>query len=133
GIGCMVTVVATFLQAFPPARGTLACFMVGRVFIGVGTAFATSKFATRQPVSTVRQDPCQISDLYLSALAAGPIYIGEVTASDIRGKVMSFWQMFFSVGSFIAYWINFACARNRTSLGHWDWKMVSSKLEFPEI
>jgi hypothetical protein len=38
---------------------------------------------------------------------------------------MSFWQMFFSVGSFIAYWINFACARNRTNLGHWDWKMVS--------
>ena len=47
---------------------------------------------------------------------------------------MSFWQMFFSVGSFIAYWINFACARNRTNLGHWDWKMVSSSnLEFPEL
>lgn len=43
---------------------------------------------------------------------------------------MSFWQMFFSVGSFIAYWINFACARNRTSLGHWDWKMVSSDRKF---
>jgi hypothetical protein len=39
---------------------------------------------------------------------------------------MSFWQMFFSVGSFIAYWINFACARNRDKLGHWDWKMVSN-------
>ncbi|KAL3487686.1 general substrate transporter [Aspergillus germanicus] len=97
GIGCMITVVATFLQAFPPVKGRLACFMVGRVFIGVGTAFA---------------------------ITAGPIYIGEVTASNIRGKVMSFWQMFFSVGSFIAYWINFACARNRDKLGHWDWKMV---------
>ncbi|KAK4103160.1 general substrate transporter [Parathielavia hyrcaniae] len=96
-IGCMVTVFATFLQAFPPASGSLACFMVGRVFIGVGTALATT---------------------------AGPIYIGEVTASEIRGKVMSFWQMFFSVGSFLAYWINFACARNRANLGHWDWKMV---------
>ena len=51
GIGCMVTVFATFLQAFPPARGTLACFMVGRIFIGVGTAFATSKFAKRRPVN----------------------------------------------------------------------------------
>jgi hypothetical protein len=44
GIGCMITVVATFLQAFPPAKGRLACFMVGRVFIGVGTAFAISTF-----------------------------------------------------------------------------------------
>jgi hypothetical protein len=43
----MITVVATFLQAFPPARGALPCFMVGRVFIGVGSAFATSKFARR--------------------------------------------------------------------------------------
>jgi uncharacterized membrane protein len=50
GLGCMITVVATFLQTFPPAKGTLACFMVGRVFIGVGTAFATSEFTRREPL-----------------------------------------------------------------------------------
>ncbi|KAK4127165.1 general substrate transporter [Parathielavia appendiculata] len=98
GIGCMITVVATVLQAFPPANGSLACFMVGRVLIGVGTALATSNF--------------------------WPHLHREVTASRIRGKVKSFWQMFFSVESFLAYWFNFACARNRASLGHWDWKMV---------
>lgn len=37
---------------------------------------------------------------------------------------MSFWQMFYSVGSFIAYWINYACQLNKASLGEWDWKMV---------
>lgn len=37
---------------------------------------------------------------------------------------MSFWQMFYSVGSFIAYWINYAASKNRESLGDWDWKMV---------
>lgn len=37
-------------------------------------------------------------------LAAGPIYIGELAPPEIRGKIMSFWQMFYSVGSFIAYW-----------------------------
>lgn len=37
---------------------------------------------------------------------------------------MSFWQMFYSVGSFIAYWINFAAAQRRDKLGEWDWKMV---------
>jgi MFS family permease len=37
---------------------------------------------------------------------------------------MSFWQMFYSVGSFIAYWINYACQQNKANLGEWDWRMV---------
>lgn len=37
---------------------------------------------------------------------------------------MAFWQLFYSVGSFIAYWINYACSRHTEMLGEWDWKMV---------
>lgn len=37
---------------------------------------------------------------------------------------MAFWQLFYSVGSFIAYWINYACGQHREALGEWDWKMV---------
>lgn len=37
---------------------------------------------------------------------------------------MSFWQMFYSVGSFIAYWVNYACTKNIPKLGEWDWRMV---------
>ena len=37
---------------------------------------------------------------------------------------MAFWQLFYSVGSFIAYWINYACSLHREKLGEWDWKMV---------
>jgi MFS family permease len=37
---------------------------------------------------------------------------------------MSFWQLFYSVGSFIAYWINYACSKHTVSLGEWSWKMV---------
>lgn len=37
---------------------------------------------------------------------------------------MTFWQMFYSVGSFIAYWIAYACNANKAKLGHWDWRMV---------
>jgi MFS family permease len=37
---------------------------------------------------------------------------------------MSFWQLFYSVGSFIAYWINYACGKHTKSLGEWSWKMV---------
>lgn len=59
-----------------------------------------------------------------SISAAGPIYIGELAPPEIRGKIMSFWQMFYSVGSFIAYWVNFACSKHPQKLGEWDWKMV---------
>lgn len=37
---------------------------------------------------------------------------------------MSFWQAFYSVGSFIAYWVNFACQKHTATLGEWDWKIV---------
>ena len=37
---------------------------------------------------------------------------------------MSFWQMFYSVGSFIAYWVNYGASEHTASLGEWDWKMV---------
>jgi MFS family permease len=37
---------------------------------------------------------------------------------------MAFWQLFYSVGSFIAYWVNYACSLHTAELGEWDWKMV---------
>ncbi|KAL4868445.1 hypothetical protein BDV12DRAFT_209248 [Aspergillus spectabilis] len=97
GVGCFITIVATFMQCFPPANNPVPAFMAGRVLIGCGQALA---------------------------IAAGPIYIGEVTPSYIRGLVMAFWQMFYSVGSFVAYWVNYAAGKNREKLGEWDWKMV---------
>ncbi|KAI0593698.1 sugar transporter [Biscogniauxia sp. FL1348] len=95
-IGCFVTIIATFLQAFAPWHN-LGCFIGGRVLVGIGQGMA---------------------------LTAGPTYIGEVSPPEIRGKIMTFWQMFYSVGSFIAYWIAFACNANKEKLGHWDWRTV---------
>lgn len=37
---------------------------------------------------------------------------------------MGFWQLFYSVGSFIAYWIAYATGRHIGKLGEWDWKLV---------
>jgi len=37
---------------------------------------------------------------------------------------MSFWQTFYSVGSFIAYWVAYACTKHKAKLGNWNWKMV---------
>ncbi|KAK7750398.1 hypothetical protein SLS62_007697 [Diatrype stigma] len=79
--GCFLTIIATFLQAFAPYHN-LGCFVGGRVLIGLGQGMA---------------------------LTAGPVYINEVSPTAIRGHIMTFWQLNFSVGSFIAYWIAFAC------------------------
>ncbi|KAI1092683.1 general substrate transporter [Rostrohypoxylon terebratum] len=96
GLGCLLTIAATFMQAFAPWHN-LGCFIGGRVLIGVGQGLA---------------------------LTAGPIYIGEISPPEIRGQIMTFWQMFYSVGSFIAYWIAYACNAHKATLGHWDWRMV---------
>ncbi|TDZ28954.1 Quinate permease [Colletotrichum spinosum] len=96
GAGCLVTIVAAFMQAFAP-RHNLGVFIAGRVIIGIGQGLA---------------------------LTAGPVYINEITPAEIRGVVMTFWQLNFSVGSFLAYWINYACSLNREALGDWDWRMV---------
>ncbi|KAA8566934.1 hypothetical protein EYC84_010030 [Monilinia fructicola] len=70
----------------------LDVFIAGRVIIGLGQGVA---------------------------LTAGPVYIGELAPPEIRGKIMAFWQMFYSVGSFIAYWINYACQKHVKKLGEW--------------
>ncbi len=96
GLGCIITIIATFVQCFSPHHG-IGVFIFGRVLIGIGQGMA---------------------------LTAGPVYIGEITPPEIRGKVMSFWQLFYSVGSFIAYWVNYACSLHKATLENWSWKMV---------
>ncbi|CEN62808.1 general substrate transporter [Aspergillus pseudodeflectus] len=96
GIGCVLVIVSTFMQTFAP-RHNIGCFIAGRVIIGIGQGIA---------------------------LTAGPIYIGELAPPEIRGKIMTFWQMFYSVGSFICFWVNYGCTQHRENLGEWDWKMV---------
>lgn len=96
GTGCVLVIIATFVQAFSP-RGSIGTFMAGRIIIGFGQGIA---------------------------LVSGPIYIGELAPSHIRGKIMSFWQLFYSVGSFICFWVAYACSEHIAALGEWDWKMT---------
>lgn len=37
---------------------------------------------------------------------------------------MTFWQLFYSVGSFICFWIAYATNRSKDKLGHWDWRLI---------
>jgi len=95
-VGSVLVIIATFMQTFSP-QGGIGVFIGGRVLIGLGQGVA---------------------------LTAGPIYIGELAPPHIRGKIMSFWQMFYSVGSFICFWIGYATTQHLDSLGEWDWKLV---------
>lgn len=93
--GCVVVIISTFISTFTPRN--IGGFIAGRAIVGIGQGIA---------------------------LPAGPTYISEIAPADSRGKIMSFWQMNFSVGSFLAYWINYACSKNSAKLGDWDWKTV---------
>jgi MFS family permease len=69
-LGCFLVIISTFIQCFSPRN--VGGFLAGRLIIGIGQGIA---------------------------LPAGPVYIGELAPYDIRGKILSFWQMFYSVGS----------------------------------
>jgi MFS family permease len=86
--GSVLVIIATFMQTFGP-RHQIGVFIGGRVLVGMGQGVA---------------------------LTAGPAYINELSPPEIRGKVMSFWQMFYSVGSFIAYWVIFPRLQGRSNL-----------------
>lgn len=43
GIGCFLTIIATFIQTFAP-RHQLGCFIGGRVLIGIGQGIALSQY-----------------------------------------------------------------------------------------
>ncbi|KAF3313410.1 hypothetical protein TWF173_005919 [Orbilia oligospora] len=106
-LGAFVVLWSTFIQAFAPAGHGIGAFLAGRCLVGMGQGLA---------------------------LPAGPVYIGELAPPEVRGKIMSFWQMFFSVGSFLAYWVNYACTKNVPKLGNWDWRMVVIfQMVFPAI
>lgn len=95
--------------------------MAGRVLVAAGQGIAISKFKN----SYQRSNYDRLLMSFASLLASGPVYINEVALASVRGQIMSFWQMFYSVGAFIAYWINYSTAKYRGNLGDWDWRMVS--------
>jgi MFS family permease len=94
-VGCVFVIISTFVSAFSPR--TMGGFIDGRTIVGIGQGIA---------------------------LPAGPTYITELARTESRGKIMSFWQMNFGVGSFLAYWIGFAASKNSEKLGDWDWRIV---------
>jgi MFS family permease len=94
-IGCMFVIVASFLAAFAPRN--IGAFIGAKALVGIGQGIT---------------------------LPAGPVYISEITPAKTRGAVMSFWQLFFSVGNSMGFIVAFACSKKAEQLGNWDWKIV---------
>ncbi|KAJ3188556.1 hypothetical protein HDU82_004057, partial [Entophlyctis luteolus] len=72
-IGCLFVIGFTFVQTFAPDYTT---HIVGRFGIGLGQGLM---------------------------LPVGPIYLGELAPKEIRGTMMSLWQLFYSVGALLSY------------------------------
>ncbi|OBT70449.1 hypothetical protein VE03_00254 [Pseudogymnoascus sp. 23342-1-I1] len=94
-IGCILVIIASFLAAFSPRN--IGAFIGAKALVGVGQGIT---------------------------LPAGPVYISEITPAKTRGAVMSFWQLFFSVGNSMGFIVAFACSKKAEQLGNWDWKIV---------
>ncbi|CCO31743.1 hypothetical protein BN14_05793 [Rhizoctonia solani AG-1 IB] len=92
--GSILVIAATCLQTFAPR--VIGAFIAGRGIIGFAQGVA---------------------------LPAAATYISEVAPTEIRGKVLSFYQLFYSVGSFICFWVSFGTTKT-PQLGEWRWKTV---------
>lgn len=118
-LGCILVIIATFMQTFAP-HNSIGCFLAGRCIIGIGQGIALSKHYHPRDWDNVQDEFNRLT----IDIAAGPIYIGELSPPEIRGKIMTLWQTFYSVGSFICFWVNYGCTKHTAHLGEWDWKMV---------
>lgn len=102
-IGCFLVVIATFLQTFAPNFGT---YIAGRLIVGMGHGFV---------------------------MPTGPCYIAEIAPHAIRGRIMSFWQVSFTIGAFFVYWVAYGL-KKADYLGDWQWRTIQIlQLVFPLI
>ncbi|KAL3492085.1 putative MFS sugar transporter [Aspergillus germanicus] len=95
-LGCGFVIVSSIISAFT-SRDAIGGFIAGRVLTGIGQGLA---------------------------MPAGPVYINEMAPASKRGMIMSFWQLYFGIGAFLAYWINYACTEDAERLGDWNWRVV---------
>ncbi|KAJ3336263.1 hypothetical protein HDU83_009515, partial [Entophlyctis luteolus] len=92
-IGCVFVIGFTFMQAF---ASNYMIHVLGRGGIGLGQGLM---------------------------LPIGPIYLGELAPKEIRGTMMSLWQLFYSVGALLSYVVGLVTT-NEPSLGNWQWRWV---------
>ncbi|KAI7874547.1 putative MFS sugar transporter [Lichtheimia hyalospora FSU 10163] len=58
------------------------------------------------------------------ALPAGPVFMSEICPPEVRGRMISFWQMMYSVGALVVSYTAVGTESN-TGLGLWQWKTIT--------
>ncbi|KAH8552097.1 sugar transporter [Umbelopsis sp. PMI_123] len=89
-IGCVIIIIAAIIELVAPNIGG---FIGGRVIIGMGGGIS---------------------------MAAGPTFMSEITPHDIRGRMLSFWQIAYSVGALVCTYIALGTSYYEY-LGMWQW------------
>ncbi|KAJ3314486.1 hypothetical protein HDU93_004762, partial [Gonapodya sp. JEL0774] len=56
-------------------------------------------------------------------LPSGPVYMGEIAPVQIRGTMMSVWQLMYSVGALFSYLVALIVGYH-PELGQWQWRTV---------
>ncbi|KAI9495271.1 sugar transporter [Zychaea mexicana] len=92
--GCVVVIVASLVQTF---SSNVETFIGGRIVLGLGQGIA---------------------------LPAGPVFMSEITPPEIRGRMLSFWQMMYSVGALVTSYSALGTQRSPW-LGDWQWKSIT--------
>ncbi|KAJ3129809.1 hypothetical protein HK100_008396 [Physocladia obscura] len=64
-------------------------------------------------------------------LPVGPVYLGELAPREIRGTMMSLWQVFYSVGALMSYCVGLITI-NQANLGNWQWLILKGRNEEAE-
>ncbi|WOO85423.1 putative quinate permease [Vanrija pseudolonga] len=102
-VGCALVIISTFVQVFAP---NVQGFIGGRLLMGIGQGIA---------------------------IPTGPTYMTEIAPARIRGVMMSFWQVFFTIGAFIVYWTAYGVSKNH-HLGIWQWRVpLFLQIFFPAL
>ncbi|KAI9361257.1 general substrate transporter [Zopfochytrium polystomum] len=92
-IGALLIIGFTFVQTFSP---NFTIHVLGRAGVGLGQGLM---------------------------LPSGPVYMGEMAPVEIRGTMMSLWQLMYSVGAFFSYLVALFMGWH-AELGDWQWRMV---------
>ena len=88
----IINMIGAIVQTFAP---NVAAYMAGRAITSISTAQSQN---------------------------AAPIYVAEIALSSIRGRLVSFWQMFWSFGAIQAAYICLGTSYY-PALGNWMWRI----------
>lgn len=88
----LVNIVGAIIMTFAP---NVAAFMVGKAIISISVSQGGN---------------------------SGPLLISELALPSIRGRLISFWQMFWSFGAILAAYVSLGTTYS-PALGDWQWKI----------